>query len=151
MMATWRKEIKGQINLIHDASSNMSKQQFIWDALMSPDLPPAVVGYDRRTTTFPIAVSKTSFEKSENWTGLQLADVIAGAFARSATWFYITQDPNDTYGRDLTAIIGNIPVLPLLPGMEIAPAELGTTGDNAGDPNEHLAKIIYEARNRDHT
>lgn len=39
LMATWRKEISDPINLIHDASSNMSKQKHIWDALMNPDLP----------------------------------------------------------------------------------------------------------------
>jgi hypothetical protein len=146
MMAAWRQELSGQISLIHDASTNMSKQKFIWEALMSPDLAPAEVGYDRRKWTFPIGVSKTTFEKSENWAGLQLTDVLAGAFCRAAKWAYVSQDATDTYGRDLVRVVEDIVIIPLLPGTEVTPEELGTVGNNAGDPNEYLAKIIRDAK-----
>jgi hypothetical protein len=146
MMSSWRQQLNEELVLIHDASTNMSKEHFIWDTLMSPELAPATVGYDRRKWTFPIGVSKTTFEKSEHWSGLQLADVTAGAFCRAARWAYGTQDMTDNYGRDLTTVIEGIPVIPMLPGTEVTPEELGTVGSNAGDPNEFLAKIIRGAR-----
>lgn len=98
--------------------------------------------------TLPIAVSTTSFESSENWVGLQLADVLAGSFARAADWYFGGQDSSDSYGRDLISLFGEVPVNPLLPSTAVTPEELGTIGKNAVDPNEYFAKILYNLKNK---
>lgn len=151
MMATWRAEISGPITLIHDASSNMSREKHLWDALMDPNLSPATVGYDRRVMTFPIAVETTIFKRSEGWAGLQLADIIAGATARAARWLDKDQDINDEYGRDLASVISEIPVLPVLPGTGVTPDELGTTDENAGDLFKYTRDILRKVKSNSPT
>lgn len=142
IMGTWRKEIKDDIVLVHDASSDMAKQKYIWDAITSPNMPEKVVGWDRRTMSFPIRIEKTILENSKNCVSLQLADVIAGAFARSAKWYLGKQDPLDDYGKTITGLIGEIPILSMLPGTGVTPSELGTTGSNYENPHIFIGKII---------
>lgn len=105
IMARWRSEISDEINLIHDASTNMSKQKDIWDALVDPNLPPIVTGYDRRQLKFPIGVSSTVFEQSEKWVGLQLADIIAGATARSLQWTINGKNSEDYYALQVNEYV----------------------------------------------
>jgi hypothetical protein len=150
LMAMWRREISGPIILIHDASSNMRKEKHIWDALVDPSLPPVTVGYDRRRMTFPIAVDETHFERSEHWVGLQLTDVIAGATTRAVRWLTGDQGAEDSYSRMLASIINEIPVLPIWPRFEFTPQELGTTGENAGDPVEYMMGVIRSAGHGSH-
>lgn len=146
VMASWRSEISGAIHLVHDKSSNMSDQKEVWDALMDPNLPPATVGYDRRTMTFPISVERTRFERSERWAGLQLSDVLAGAMERYAKWIIRGQKPEDSYGNELSKIVGEFSVFPLWPDRRFTKDELGTTGEQVGDALEYFATNIYGDR-----
>lgn len=107
LMSRWREELTGEIELIHDHSKPMAKERAIWEALMSPALPPRVTGYDRRTLTFPIGLSRTLADDSRNWVGLQLADMVAGALARFGR--SVVQQPDGATGFDsrLRAVIGS--------------------------------------------
>ena len=143
VMGSWRADLSGPIELVHDASTNMSDQRHIWDALMNPNLPRARLGYDdHRRIEFPIAVKRTLFEPSEKWAGLQLADVTAGAFARFTRWLIDGKNPNDAYGSRLADVVGEMAVLPLWPETKITPEELGTLGHALGDPLEYYVKHI---------
>ncbi|MDX9872964.1 MAG: DUF3800 domain-containing protein [Clostridia bacterium] len=144
IMAMWRASFTGELRIIHDASTNMSKQKNIWDAVMDPNLKPTMVGYDRRKMTFPIAVKETVFEKSEIDVGLQLADIIAGCTTYAINWLIGGQNSSDDYGREIFNIIGDLPAHTVWPEDKVTPAELGTIGDNAQDPNDYLARIIKE-------
>jgi len=146
IMENWRKVTRDSIILIHDASSNMAKQKHIWDAITSPDVPKATVGWDRRKMSFPISLDETILESSEKWAGLQLADIIAGAFTRCANWYFGKQDPLDEYGKTVTEIIGNVPILPVIPGTGVTPSELDTTGENAGDSLDFIGGIIRDIK-----
>jgi len=146
IMGTWRKNIKGNIILVHDASSNMAKQKHIWDAITSPAIPSTIVGWDRRKISFPISLERTILESSENWAGLQLTDVVAGAFARCAKWYFGNQHPLDDYGRTITELIGEVTILPVLPGKGVTPSELDTLGDNAEDAHDFIGGIIRDIR-----
>ncbi len=143
-MAQCRASVSGKIHLIHDKSSAMSKEAVIWDKLMDPELTPTEIGYDRRRASFPIAVEQTSFEASQDRAGIQLADILAGATARYAGWISKGEPETDEYGKRLWVVMQDIPVDPIWPYPQFTPEELGTTGPNAADPIEFLARIIHE-------
>ena len=143
-MAKRRVTTNEELVLIHDASSNMAKQKFIWDTLVDPTMPPAVIGYDRRRMAYPVAVSRTLLEDSANWAGLQLADVIAGAVARSAGWLMAGKDHRDDYAQQLFAIIGRFKIDPVLPEDKITPEELGTVGPDAENPIDYYQRTIFQ-------
>ena len=63
----------------------MVKETKLWEALTAKSVDPATIGYGSKTMQFPIGVATTSFADSRSWIGLQLADVLAGAVARSHT------------------------------------------------------------------
>ena len=148
LVSEWKKDNNESITVIHDQSSNMARQKYIWDALVSPDIPETVLGYDRRVWHFPIGVKETLFESDETFCGLQIADVVAGGVARAAKWAYITQDPQDSYGKALFEMIKDMRVLPLLPQLAFTSEDLGTTGEKIADPNDFMARIIEEAERK---
>ena len=85
LMALWREKLGDEpIDLVHDQSSNMAKQKQLWDLLVSPNTPPARVGHDSRKKRFPLGVSGTIFVDGRTNSGLQIADIIAGATATLA-------------------------------------------------------------------
>lgn len=83
LMAEWRKETDRDFHLVHDMSSIMVKETKLWEALTDKSLGPETIGYGPKMMGFPIGVTKTSFENSRSWVGLQLADVLAGSVARA--------------------------------------------------------------------
>ena len=144
LVAIWSEDIPGSITLIHDKSSNMAKRKDIWNRILHPDIPPALVGYDRRTMRFPIRVKRTVFENSENWAGLQLVDILAGAMSRWMTWIFRGKDAADKYAKDLTEVIPEFGGNTILPAPEFTPEQLGTTGSKVMDPIQHIIKIAKD-------
>ncbi len=142
LMALWRTDTTEELYLIHDRSSAMSKQSAIWNALVDPNVPPKVVGYDRRKMTYPIAVHDTRFEDSENYVGLQLADVLAGALAYHGGWLVNSKNPSDEYGVKLHNIFLNMDIDQIIwPSPKVTPADLETIGENAENPIGHFIEI----------
>jgi hypothetical protein len=147
LMAKWRNVTSDEINLFYDNSSSMTNQRIFWDALVDPNLKPAVVGYDIRTQKFPIAVHNTFFENSRDFVGLQLSDVLAGALARHGRWLIGGRDKHDEYGSKLNNIFSDMPIdLLLWPEPKVTPEELGTTGENAKNPIHHTLEIINKMK-----
>ncbi|HEX8682190.1 MAG TPA: DUF3800 domain-containing protein [Ardenticatenaceae bacterium] len=146
LMMNWRRELEGPITLVHDTSSNMAQWKPVWDLLTSADLPPAIVGHDRRKMEFPLYIEKTVFESSEAWAGLQLADVLAGAMTRVARWMLEGQSADDTYSRSLSEIVlPNFVSNTIWPQQKVSAEELGTTGESADDTIEYLSKVFRDA------
>ena len=48
----WSNHIDKAINIVHDESSALAREQQVWDVLLGPDVPHAIVGQDRRTVSF---------------------------------------------------------------------------------------------------
>lgn len=147
LVAEWSKIIKGNWSLVHDNSSNMAKDKDMWEAVTHPEVPPAVVGYDRRQMVFPLRVNDTQFMKSEESSGLQLVDVMAGAMARCLEWAASDERPSDPYAEELFSFLpesfgGHV----LWPTPEVTPEELGTIGGRAGDPIGHFEELIKNVR-----
>jgi len=105
LVAEWSKSITGNFSLVHDKSSNMAKNKKVWDKILHPDATPKVVGYDRRKMYFPIRVERTDFEDSQDFAGLQLADIMAGAMARCLEWTIQGQKGNDDYAKELSSFL----------------------------------------------
>jgi hypothetical protein len=142
LMSNWRIETNSPIHLRYDRSSNMTRQQPIWDALVDPDLEPIILGYDRRILKMPIAVNETMFESSRDWAGLQIADVLAGATARFAHWYSIEErDPADVYGSQLSLMTDWTFSGSIFPEEKFTPEELGTIGENFADPIVYFGKL----------
>lgn len=142
LMAMWRKETFGDIELIHDSSTNMARQKHIWDALVDPTAPPAVIGYDRRRMFFPISVSRTIFESSADWAGLQLADILAGATAASLEWILKGKNTADPYCQEVLQLVSSFDLHCLWPSPKVTPGELETTEENAANPFDYIAKLV---------
>ncbi len=145
LMTSWQDYLNEDLTLIHDNSSAMAKDRKIWDILVNPNLPSIEVGYDRRKTQFPIRVVETHPEDSKNWAGLQLADILAGAFSKSARWLYEGQSTDDDFGKRLAEICGeSFDCFPICPQKEFTPEQMGTTDNNAADPLDYIGSLLMQ-------
>ncbi len=142
LVAEWSKYITGNFTLVHDKSSNMAKNKKIWDKVLHPDVTPKIVGYDRRKMYFPIRVEKTDFQNSQDFAGLQLIDIMAGAMARCLKWIIQGQKDNDDYAKELSSFLpesfwGHM----LWPSEHVTPGDLGTIGPKAEDAIQHFIDL----------
>jgi Protein of unknown function (DUF3800) len=101
LMSLWRTDLGAAepIHLYHDRSSAMARQSLWWTYLTAPDREEyrAASG----SIAFPIGIDQTEFVDSRDWAGVQLADVIAGAFNRACHWMTLQQPAEDPYGAQL--------------------------------------------------
>jgi hypothetical protein len=144
LMSLWRKDVKDDLFLIHDRSSAMSKQKKIWDAIVDSQLVPVEIGYDRRKMQFPIRVVKTSSGDSKQWAGLQLVDILAGAFTTSARWLLDGRNNDDHFGRELTELMDQFACFPIVPELKFTPEQLETTEENAVPPLDYLVNLFMQ-------
>lgn len=147
LISLWSPERKGSITVVHDESSNMAKQRDVWDAIVSPNVPATLIGYDSRKTQFPLDVATTSFRKSIDFAGLQLADVLAGAVAYWAEAHVSGTVESDEYASALDKVLKDY--LPrshtVWPSKDVTPTALGTIGEDAADPIEFMGALIQNA------
>lgn len=123
----------------------MAKQKQLWDVLVSPTTPPAIVGHDSRTMRFPLGVAQTVFVDGRTNPALQIADIIAGACATlagsritGATSEYIT-NLRSLFSR--TGFEG----YQFLPSLDVTPEALGTEGAGGEDPLEYTGQLLAAA------
>jgi hypothetical protein len=145
LMSLWRQDVDDNLILIHDRSSAMAKERKIWDAIVDPNLPPIEVGYDRRKAQLPIGVVKTCSEDSKSWAGLQLVDILAGSFTRCARWLAEGGRNEDSFGKNLTKMIGeSFYCFPIFPEKKFTPEQLGATESNAVPPHDYLVHLFMQ-------
>lgn len=144
----WSDQTDQAINVIHDESSALAREQHVWDVLLDPDLPDAVVGQDRRTIKFPLRVDSFRRANSEHHLQLQLADLLAGAFAT-----YLRNrvngetDYRPEYAEKLEAIgfLGSgLAINCVWPTADVAPEDLGAEGTVLKDSATHIAQILRD-------
>jgi hypothetical protein len=145
LVAEWSKSIRHNFSIVHDKSSNMAKNKKAWDKVLHPDIPPKVVGYDRRKMYFPIRAGKTYFENSHDFAGLQLTDILAGAMTRCMKWSIQGEVGHDDYAKELSYFLpesfgGHV----LLPSLKVTPEELGTIGLKAEDAIKHFIDLTKD-------
>ncbi len=142
LVGLWRAALGDTpIRIVHDRSSNMAKQKTFWDLLVHHEARRAVVGFDTRTKTFPLAVQETVFERSHDSVALQIADVIAGSAAQYMGVGMARAEGN--YEKRLEKIFERgIGGYVLWPSLEITPEGMGTVGPGGENPLEYLAERL---------
>lgn len=146
LMGLWRFEHRDEpLHLIHDETSNMVSQSHVWEFFMSNERTPFERQYPNGMKTFfPIAAERTEFASSLEWAGLQLADVIAGAFADGGRWA-LRGAGSDKYRDELWhGVLQEQTVAHRIwPEPRFTAEELGTVGWN---PSRELEYIASEMR-----
>jgi hypothetical protein len=146
LIGIWRDKLNGApIELVHDRSSNMAKQKDIWDALVSPTAPAAVVGYDTRKRTYPLGVTQTNFVDGKTCIALQVADIIAGAVAAFAESRRTSERSEYIEGLEALFAAGGFFGYEFLPSLDNTPEALGTIGQDGIDPLAYTAALMFNA------
>lgn len=136
----WREKYRNgeTLQVVHDKSSNMSKQERIWSVLTGSDMPPATVGYDRRIRKFPIGIDSVNFASDNDCISLQLTDILAGAISTGIQWALGARSPDEHYGKMIGEILPErMPALEIngiFPSRDVTPEDLGTDGPKYEDP-----------------
>jgi len=140
----WRRRGFTSFEIVHDRSSAMARERDVWKAILSKDAPTATIGHEDFQVQFPIGVESTRFEDSRTLVGLQLADVIAGAVGRWATWLSKGQPADDRYAARLGVVIeahGERSIdLSVWPAPSVEPGARAPAG--VVDPLEYLTCLL---------
>ena len=146
----WRAQSNEPLKIVHDTSSALARDRTMWEAILATDAPPATVGQDRRTITFPLGVTAVAQADSREYDQLQLADVVAGAFA---TYIRNRAYGNTTYRQEYVAMLdelnlrtSNLTINWVWPTLEVDPEELGTVGETFEDAATYIARLVRRAR-----
>ena len=145
LIGNWRRDLADEITLIHDASSRMAEVINLLRTFVHPFPPPPLLQFRNNKIPFPIAVGEVYSQNSKKWSGLQLADILAGATTWWVKWMFKGRKLDDEYGRDLDTIIPLFQTSTNWPGVDPTPEifeELGLTEEEAqmlDDFNEKLA------------
>lgn len=148
LMGWWRTDIREPIHLVHDATANMARQKEIWDAITAGSLPPArsFRASSGMVLTFPIGVEKTTFARSQDHDGLQLADVLAGAIGCSFDR-RLGGERADYANAVLEHIgIGKFAVHAVIPPADISPKGMGTANLDGNEPLDYLTMQAINGR-----
>lgn len=124
----WRGRHDGPWQVVHDQSTNMAKQKWLWDALSSPDLASALFENPGGSQQFPMNVVGTRFADSVQEQQLQICDVLAGATTAYLRVSHMESEDKE-YAEALAAVgIEDLIVGGLWPSKEVSPDGLGMKG-----------------------
>lgn len=142
----WRTQFPGEeLSLFHDRSTMLERQRELWEAILDPGNPAAIVGQDRRTITFPLPVRGLRLEDSQCFPQLQVADLIAGASRE--VWHARVTGRSSAYCDELVeAGILNAQVGGIVPTALVTPDDLDTAGPVFGDAAEFISDLVRAHR-----
>lgn len=125
----WRKRTALPLHIVHDHSSQLAKDKWLWDIITSPKVDQRVVGIPGREFIYPLNVQKTEFADSRNFLQLQFCDLLAGASAVWARRFFPGQSHRSEYSEQLQdAGIEEFKIGAIWPEPEVDPEKLGMKG-----------------------
>lgn len=125
---TWRAQHPGPWELVHDNSTNMAKQRWLWDALSSVEVPEARFEHPHTPATFPMNVIASRFADSATTPQLQVCDILAGATAE-----FVKQQAKSTEDSEYLQALEEAGILQLTrdtiwPSPDVTPEALGRKG-----------------------
>jgi hypothetical protein len=125
---SWRARDAGPWELVHDNSTNMAKQRWLWDALSSIEVPEAHFEHPHTTATFPMNVISSRFADSAATPQLQVCDIIVGATAEFAK-----REPHSSEDNDYLKALEDAGIISLIrdsmwPSPDVTPEALGRKG-----------------------
>jgi hypothetical protein len=145
LVGHWRTRTEESIEIIHDASSSMAKEKWLWDALVSPDVPSATVGFDRRTISFPLRIASTEFPDSEEHRQLQFCDLLAGATAEFGRGVMGVSSKPDYCASLEQAGIKEFLAGGVWPAPDVSRTDEGLTGPSPVDPISFFGSLFVKA------
>ena len=141
----WRMQTKAPISLIHDNSSSLAKDKWLWDLLVSPNLEERTIGPRNRVRAYPLNVTRTNFADSRCHLQLQFCDLVAGATAVWCRQFMGKRQSEDYVDQLGSAGIENLRIGAIWPEPEVNPEKLGMKG-RSGEAvdflTEQFAKLL---------
>lgn len=142
----WSDRTSQALEIVHDKSSALAREKHVWEAIVAPDAPPAVVGQDRRTIQFPLRVDSIELADSRDHRQLQLADLVAGAFAThlgSRTRAETGRQAVYIQALEACGLVERVRIANAIwPGTEVTPEGLDTEGEVHDDAASHIARIL---------
>ena len=141
----WRKHTDAPLSLVHDKSSSLAKDKWLWDLITSPDIEQRTIGLPGRETVYPLNVVQIEFADSRSHFQLQFCDLVAGATAARCRQFIgLSHDKN--YVEQLEgAGIERLMIGAIWPQPEVDPEKLGMkgwSGEGVDFLAEQLAKLV---------
>lgn len=138
LLGWWRSDSDEPFRVIHDATANVVRRKEVLDALVGSEIDPHVQrSASGMVVTFPIGAT-TVFEKSDGHTGLQLADVLAGAL--SCAFDVRRGGDRGKYAEQVLQRIEHLHLHALCPSDEPSPEAMGTKGLSMNTALDHLSK-----------
>lgn len=124
----WRKGTDAPITLVHDKSSSLAKDRWLWDLLASPDIEPRTIGIPGREAVYPLNVVQTRFQDSRTHLQLQICDLIAGATAMWCRQFIVLPTKKEYVKQLGNAGIESLRIGAIWPEFAVDPEKLGRKG-----------------------
>lgn len=145
----WRERSDEEWELVHDQSSNMAKQKWLWDALSSPHLPATQFQNPAGVASFPMNVSATRFGNSVDEPQLQICDILAGAASAYLRGSDAEDEKREYRDRLAEAGIGGLIMGGLWPSTDVTPEALGMRGWDGSVAIDWIAQhVVSTARRR---
>ena len=140
---SWRERHPGPWEVVHDRSSNMAKQKWMWDTLSATDFGSATFqGPHGADIVFPMNVVTTRFADSMAEKQIQLCDLIAGATSQSLR----LPEGNQYRERLFDAGIHDIQIGNIWPSTDITPDELGKIGWDGNKMIEWMTEAVAKKK-----
>ncbi len=139
---SWREKHEGPWEVVHDRSTNMAKQRWLWDSLSASDLETARFDSPHGASIFPMNVVTTRFADSTTERQIQLCDVIAGA-----TSARIRLPEGNEYRTNLSeAGIDKLVIDSIWPSEDVTPDALGKKGWDGNVAIEWISQAIAKKK-----
>lgn len=143
----WRKRTDAPLRLIHDRSSNLSKDKWLWERIASAEIENVVLGIPGHEVVYPLNVEETEFGDSHTHLQLQFCDLVAGACAEWARRFMDLPHDEGYVSKLEDSGIKELNLSTIWPAPEVDPEALGMKGWS-GEHIEFLTKQFAEIDKR---
>jgi len=134
-------------HIIHDDSQTLEKQRSLFAQYMDWTQDTIELGYDRRKFNLPLKGKSLNFSSSDQYTQLQVADIIASSFSYWASG--VSRGESEDYfflelnklGLDKFTTKNKI-----WPTHDVTPKDLGTEYDGGVNPVDNMASYLMKAK-----
>ena len=138
----WRSRRGTPLQAVHDESTNMAKQRWLWEAQSSPGLDPAAFAHRGGSHSFPIGITETRIADSTQVKQLQVCDVLAGAAAAMVSNRNADMANRMFYERLSAAGLGTLAIGGIWPPPDVTSEASGTTGIDNNRAVEWVAQQL---------
>ena len=139
----WNERHSGPWEVVHDQSSNMTKQKWMWDAYSSTTVAAARFECPGTVAQFPMNVAKTRFGDLTKEKQLQICDVLAGACSSVLRFDRNSERDLDYREKLRNAGIEKLFLGGLWPSTDVTPESLDRKGWDGNIAIEWLAEQMH--------